>query len=309
VDVVMTEPARRALDLVERDAGARAAFVAAYTGEGDAIAALRARVAPDDSTDAAHERELDALRRTAFGRTTSPVEAARAAEAHALLARADESRAAAELALDAAIAAVLPDGTAPRHGSAAAGTAPDAARVDDSAAHGRGIPSRWRRLVPAGLVLGGCALGAGVAVAVSASLVVDQPENAVITPGALAIPPQPDESEVRGGDLEAAERWLQRVPTEADAIPVPLEDIVPESSRLVSGGKSDGTVWVAREVDGALCLVVAGRVNGALATSCATPEEFVERGAMVALNEGMAGVPSIGATWDGAHVYVTVGSE
>jgi hypothetical protein len=293
---VVPEAARRALDAVERDASARAILIAAYDGDGDAVTALRDRVVPDAAAAAARDRELDALRRAAFGRTSTSAEAVRAAEAHALLASADERRADDGRALDRAIAAVL---------AVPADPSPHPAR----ATHPGSPPAPRRRRLPALWALGGFALGAGIVAAVVAALPSAALDTALVTPGALAIPPGADETEARRGDVEAAERWLQRAWTAADAIPVPLEDIDPASTRLVSGGSSDGAVWVAREVDGGLCLVVAASVDGAYASSCATPEEFAERGAMVAVNEGMAGVPSIGATWDGAHVYLTVGSE
>jgi hypothetical protein len=298
------EAARRALDAVERDATARAILTAAYDGTGDAVAALRERAVPDAAAAAARDRELDALRRAAFGRTSTSAEAARAAHAHALLASADERRARDGRSLDRAIAAVLAETADPSPHPA--GTARSVESGTDSSPPP--APVRRRRL-PALWALGGFALGAGIVAVVAAALPTAAPETALVTPGDLAIPPGPDEAEVRRGDLEAAERWLQRAWTAADAIPVPLEDIDPASTRLVSGGSSDGAVWVAREVDGGLCLVVAASVEGAYASSCATLEEFAERGAMVAVNEGMAGVPSIGATWDGAHVYLTVGSE
>jgi hypothetical protein len=310
------EDARRALALVESDARARAVFEAAYAAaggarhdtadaaEGDALAALRQRVLPDAAARAARRRELDDLRRVAFDRTSSAEDEARAAEAHASLIALERAHHARKAALSTAVAAVL-----------AAPTVAAPVQVSDGepgvevAVGNIRPPSLWRRLA---LPVGAFALGIAVAaVAVPMLFTADAADPVTdFGTGEGLLPPEPVEAgALRPGDLEAAERWLAQPQTQTDLVELQFEDIDPSTTRLAAGGAGTGTTWVARDDDGGLCVVVTIGDASSFAASCSPPDMFVLHGAMVSLNQGVAGTPSIEAAWDGAHVYVTVGPE
>jgi hypothetical protein len=167
-------------------------------------------------------------------------------------------------------------------------------------------PLGFRRVLP---VAAAFVIGAVIAGSVASALVQ---QNTVTSPAleVLDIPVvEMPESELTG-DVAAAERWLAKPQTAEDALAVEFDDIVPESVHLVSGGPSaNGSAWIARDVDGGLCLVVSARVNGAYGASCSTPELFAQHGTMVTVNEGIAGLPGVTASWDGNHVYLTLGFE
>ena len=306
------EHARRALALVESDARARGVFEAAYAAgvdagdaaEGAAVAALRRRVLPDAAARAARRRELDDLRRVAFDRTNSPEDEARAAEAHASLVALERAHHARKAALTAAVAAVLAAPTA-----AAPVPVSDGEPGVEVAAGGIRPRSLWRRLA---LPVGAFALGIAVAaIALPLLFTEDAPDPvADFAAGEGLLPPEPVEAgALRPGDLEAAERWLAQPQTENDLVDLQFEDIDPSTTRLAAGGAGTGTTWVARDDDGGLCVVVTIGDASSFAASCSPPDMFVLHGAMVSLNQGVAGTPSIEAAWDGAHVYVTVGPE
>ena len=298
------EDARRALALVESDSRMRAAFEAAYAAEGDALAALRGRALPDAAARAARRHELDDLRRVAFGRTSSPEEEARAAEAHTALIALERAHHVRKAALAAAVAAVLAAPTV-----AAPVAVSDAEPGAEVAAGSIRPPSLWRRLA---LPVGAFALVIAVAaVALPLLFTPDAPDPvADFGTGEGLLPPEPVEAgALRPGDLEAAERWLAQPQTETDLVALQFEDIDPSTTRLAAGGAGAGTTWVARDDDGGLCVVVSIGAASSFAASCSPPDMFVLHGAMVSLNQGVAGTPSIEAAWDGAHVYVTVGPE
>jgi len=303
-----SDDARRALALVESDPDARAAFVAAvvaaYPAADDAVALLRERVLPDAAARAARRRELDDLRGIAFGRTITPGDEARAVDAHAAVVDAEQSQRALDAAIDAAVTAVLAAPAAsptarPEHAEPGAEVAAGVIRT----------PPLWRRLV---LPVGAFALGLAVAAVVVPVFFAEEPPAAVADfgTGEGLLPPEvAAAAALRPGDVEAAERWLDRPQTEADLVPLELDGIVASSTRMASGGGGADSVWVARGSDDGLCVVVSIGTEGAYASSCSPPDMFLLHGAMVSLNEGLAGRPSIEAEWDGAHVYVTVGPE
>ncbi|WP_382308695.1 hypothetical protein [Herbiconiux sp. UC225_62] len=100
--------ARRALDAVTHSVVARASFVAAYDGPGEAVGVLRqflARV--DDPTAREADRiRMEHLARTAFARADSAKEAKRADEALAVYQAEDRARTAQLAGLAKALAAV-----------------------------------------------------------------------------------------------------------------------------------------------------------------------------------------------------------
>jgi hypothetical protein len=100
--------ARRALDAVTHSVVARATFVAAYDGPGEAVGVLRQFLARVDDPVAreADRVRLENLARTAFARTSSPKEAKRADEALAVFHTEDHTRTAQLAGLANALAAL-----------------------------------------------------------------------------------------------------------------------------------------------------------------------------------------------------------
>src|SRR4051794_2524569 len=98
--------ARRALDLVSRSPAARAVFVAAYDGPGEAVGVLRqflARV-EDPVTRESDRVRMDQLARTAFARAESPAQVKRAEQALAVFRSEDHTRTAQVAGLEKALA-------------------------------------------------------------------------------------------------------------------------------------------------------------------------------------------------------------
>ncbi|MCS5717264.1 hypothetical protein N1027_03835 [Herbiconiux sp. CPCC 205763] len=100
--------ARRALEAVTHSVAARASFVAAYDGPGEAVGVLRQFLARADDPAAreADRLHMEKLARTAFARADSPKAAKRADEALAVFHTEDHTRTAQLSGLVKALAAL-----------------------------------------------------------------------------------------------------------------------------------------------------------------------------------------------------------
>ena len=310
----MIDLARQALELVVCDSDARAAFVAAYTGDGDAVAALRESVEPDAAAAEARDAELARLRRLAFGRTETHEDETVAAHARRDLEEIAAGERARRQALDRAVAAVLegrahppvddePETAArPDDGGGDDGDDDD----DDDPAAAAGDESARRRhpwILPAAV---GVAVGA--VLAASAGVLIrpggdtdDEPTPGVTSPGGLTyFLGDPPESTAVPGDLAAAERWFE--PEQSDDDLVGVGELRPEfdraSVRLVHSS-SLARVWVAKKVDGALCLETTETETQITIGTCATTGDFAVRG--LSLSSDV-----LTASWNGSQVRVVV---
>ena len=270
----------------------------------------------DAAPDAARDDEIHRLRRLAFGRTASPADEAAAqaalveltrieAELAAAEARAVEARAAAERAQAERDAAALE-----AEPSAPVEAAPAEPETDE--------PARWRRwIAPAGIGVAVGALIVGViTVAVPTGTAVRStgiPTNSAdggATPGDVNyfLPDLSDEGastdgtiagrSANRGDLRAAELWFAEPQTAADldGVGTLLPEYDRTSVRLVHSGSS-AKVWVAKRVDGQLCLEVTERLTDYTSGSCALPPDFSERGLTVSSD-------AITVRWNGSQVNV-----
>ena len=306
----MTDRASRALGVVERDAAARARFTAAYGRPGDPVALLRREVRPDAAADAAREAEVERLRRVAFDRTSTPEEEAAAEIARRELAHLEREEQTGREALARAIDTVLEAEAHPPPVVAVSGdvvaVSGDADPVSGDAylendAFEKESPRRPAWIVPAAVAL---VLG------VAATSAVWAWQGSAETPAALSVSRSPTPIEyflgdppdatAEPGDLEAAEVWFEREQTEEDLVGV--GELRPEfdraSVRLVHSSPV-ARVWVAKQVDGRLCLETTDTFSQVTNGTCAAAAEFAVRGLSVASNV-------LTADWNGPQVRVVL---
>lgn len=309
----MTDRAREALELVDADAEARDTYIAAYGPSSDAVAALRESVEPHAAAAEARDAELARLRRLAFGRTETHEDETVAAHARRDLEQIAAGERARRQALDRAVAAVL-EGRAhpPVDDEPETAARPDGGGDDDGdgddddpAAAAGDEPARRRHpwVLPAAV---GVAVGA--VLAASAGVLIrpgsgtdDEPTPGATSPGGLTyFLGDPPESTAVPGDLAAAERWFE--PEQSDDDLVGVGELRPEfdraSVRLVHSS-SLARVWVAKKVDGALCLETTETETQITIGTCATTGDFTARG--LSLSSDV-----LTATWNGAQVRVVV---
>ena len=275
----------------------------------------------DAAPDAARSDEIDRLRRIAFGRTSNADEESAAEAALAELARID-----AEIDTEreaARLAAVASAERAALSAELAADTAAEAAALDDAALSDAepvdAQPPRWRRwiapaavgLIVGAVVAGGFAFAFPPAPSTDAAaeatretirengestnvnyFLGDLSGNTTSTDGTIA------GMSANGGDLEAAERWFAEPQTDEDLVDV--GSLLPEfdrtSVRLVHAS-SIARAWVAKRVDGQLCLEVTERLTDYTSGSCALQPDFSERGLTVSSD-------AITVRWNGSQVNV-----
>ncbi len=105
------------------------------------------------------------------------------------------------------------------------------------------------------------------------------------------------------GDVQAAERWFSEPQSEEDLEGV--GSLLPEfdrsSVRLVHAS-SLAKVWVAKRVDGQLCLETTVTVTDLTTGSCALPPDFADRGLTVSSEV-------LTAVWNGSQLKVVATRE
>jgi hypothetical protein len=217
--------------------------------------------------------------RAAYGRTSSPADEARAAEAARELHDLDLQEAARTAALKRA--------------------ALDAADARVRRAHR--IRSRVVRVSSVLAVLGLAAAGAAL------WLLPPSPrdDQAVVEPMQLGhrevapLPTRGPAGAVTTGSAASAERWFDEDQTDADLVPVELPDSIDASTtRVVSTDMPGWTVWIARDTDANFCLIVHESADEDAVAACATPDDFTASGVLVS----SVGSTSISAFWDGFDV-------
>ena len=252
----------------------------------------------DAAPDAARTQEIDRLRRVAFGRTSNPDDERAARAALIELARIDAQVAAEREA--ARVAALPPEPVAEPAADSAA---------EPAEAPPEQHPPRWRRwLAPAavGLVVGALAASGLILAFPPASLAPDTASSTPAPDGIdyfLGDAPEVTSTDgtlagmtATGGDLQAAERWFAEPQTDADLEGVGslLPEFDRDSVRLVHASDI-ARAWVAKRVDGQLCLEVTVRETDYTSGSCALPPDFTERGLTVSSDP-------ITARWNGDQI-------
>ena len=104
------------------------------------------------------------------------------------------------------------------------------------------------------------------------------------------------------GDLDAAERWFTGEQTPEDMLPMPIDMIVPTTTRLVfqAPGKDAWSVWVGRSSrEIGFCLSVFHPQNGMSESTCGSADNFVSSGL------GMTTGTGVNVHWSGAGVSAT----
>jgi hypothetical protein len=296
----MTDRAREALELIERDGDARADFAAAYTGGADAVRALRERVEPDAAAAAAHDERLARLRRLAFGRTETGEDEAAATEARRELEAIAAGERARRDSLDRAIAAALGRRA---HPSSVPDTAPEAdtAEFDDPDDLEPEKPRRsWLLPAATGLVVGALVVAVLAWAYRPGAEATDAPTARPTSTGTTYFLGDPPPSTAVPGDLAAAERWFDTAQTDDDLVGV--GELRPEfdrdSVRLVHSSAL-ARVWLAKRVDGKLCLETTESATLITSGTCATTDDFASRGLSVSSNV-------LTANWNGAQVRVVL---
>jgi hypothetical protein len=116
-------------------------------------------------------------------------------------------------------------------------------------------------------------------------------------PGTL--PPTGSAAGAPSGGAANAQFWFDGPQTADDRTPTQLDRIDPDSTRAVDSDVEGWQIWVAKDVDDGLCLIVhetATEING---WSCKTPEQFAASGLLVTAT----GATPISAYWDGFDLH------
>ena len=264
----------------------------------------------DAAADAARADDVDRLRRVAFGRTSNADEESAAAQALSELARIDAQQEAERAA----------ERDAERESERMAAAAAAAVPLDEDLPVDEPVePARWRRWAAPALV------GAGAGALIVGGLVFAFPPKADI-PAALtttsdAVTDNGASTNVNyflgdlsengtdgtsvssGGDLAAAALWFADEQTDEDLDGV--GSLLPEfdrgSVRLVHASPV-ARAWVAKRVDGQLCLEVTVSETDYTSGSCALPPEFTETGLTVSTD-------TVTVRWNGGQVKVLIAKD
>ena len=260
-------------------------------------------------SDAAERVRLDALRRTAFGRTRSPADEAAAAKALAALRTEHEQRERKAAERRAFECAAEPDHTAstPDPDAPVSERSAPFARVHPatSARRNRG-EARW--LVPAASLL--AAVGAVVA---AIALAGDGDDLAATTTTSPPSAPLADASpfivpgSAGAGSVVAAAQWFLEPQSSDDAFPGVdgFDSIDAESTRLVWGADGDWSLWVATTVDSELCLLASSATNRETVVTCTPQAAFLESGLTLTHSNGID--PEFSVFWNGNSITQTGG--
>jgi hypothetical protein len=164
------------------------------------------------------------------------------------------------------------------------------------------IRSRVARVTGTLVVLGLLAAGGAAMWLAPPASRDDQPIVDTMELGHREVAPLPTRvpsEAVTTGSAASAERWFDAEQTDADLAPVELPDSIdPSTTRVVNTDMPGWTVWVAKDADGNLCLVVHESAAADAVAQCATPDDFTASGVLVS----SVGSTSITAFWDGFDV-------
>jgi hypothetical protein len=280
---------RAVLKLVDHDLDARQQLIAAYTGQGDALAALRE--AADDTSPALPTRLIE-LRRTAFGRTNTPAEEHAAAEALTALNAEEARRATDATALLVATAAV--EEWAASRAAVSSNNPESPSDMDEQRGaeptHGA---RRWalRPLALASVILGSMAIGAMAATlwtnATKAGGTPDSQAEASARPPGGVTNVAPGTEAIDAGTIKStgpgsstsAEEWFQKPAKAGDVFPNAelIDGLNASSTRLVGGTPKNLSLWVGKTNDDGLCLIMSvpsAQDTIESMTSCASRQQF-----------------------------------
>jgi hypothetical protein len=275
------ERAANALARVESDPAALATFLAAYSGDEDAVPALREAADPAVASSASLARaaRLTEYERVAYGRTNTPDEEAVAAHASDEIVWEEDHRAAISAALEAAVAALDPAGK-----TASAPSAPAAQTDPEPAPAAR---KRFRFIVPVVVAVAIVGIAVGAIIATGAG---GQPgATGSETPKSTATGAPIGGSVTRTYTADQVSGWFSATATGADTFPRPSYltsiGLNSGSTRFIATGATGWSLWVGKSTAGATCLLLNGTIKTPTKSlSSCLPSAAIAQGKAIVIN-------------------------
>jgi hypothetical protein len=280
------ERAANALARVESDPAALATFLAAYSGDEDAVPALREAADPAVASAASLARaaRLTEYERVAYGRTNTPDEEAVAAHARDEIVWEEDHRATISAALEAAVAALDPAG-----GAISAPTAP-AAKTDADPADQEAAPvarKRFRFTVPVVVAVAIVGIAVGAIIATGAG---GQPGSTGLgTPKPTPTGAPIGGSVTRTYTADQVSGWFSATATGADTFPQPSYltaiGLNNGSTRFIATGATGWSLWVGKSTAGQTCLLLNGTIKTPTRSlSSCLPSAAIAQGRAIVIN-------------------------
>jgi hypothetical protein len=276
------ERAANALARVESDPAALATFLAAYSGDEDAVPALREAADPAVASAASLARaaRLTEYERVAYGRTNTPDEEAVAANARDEIVWEEDHRATISAALEAAVAALDPAGE-----TASAPSAPAAPTDPEPAPAAR---KRFRFIVPVVVAVAIVGIAVGAIIATGAGRQPGSTGSGTPKPSATGGAPIGG-SVTRTYTADQVSGWFSATATGADTFPRPsyLTSIGLNSSstRFIATGSTGWSLWVGKSSAGQTCLLLNGTIKTPTKSlSSCLPSAAIGQGKAIVIN-------------------------
>jgi hypothetical protein len=272
------ERAANALARVESDPAALATFLAAYSGDEDAVPALREAADPAVASAASLARaaRLTEYERVAYGRTNTPDEEAVAANARDEIVWEEEHRATISAALEAAVAALDPAGeTASAPSARAAQTDPEPPPL---------ARKRFRLTVPVVVAVAIVGIAVGAVIATGAGR---QPgDSGTPKPSATGAPIG---GVTRTYTADQVSGWFSATATGADTFPRPSYltsiGLNNDSTRFIATGSTGWSLWVGKSTAGQTCLLLNGTIKTPTRSlSSCLPSAAIAQGKAIVIN-------------------------
>ncbi|MDQ1563656.1 MAG: hypothetical protein QOI14_607 [Actinomycetota bacterium] len=275
------ERAATALTRVESDPAALATFLAAYSGDEDAVPALREAADPTVASAASLARaaRMAEYERAAYGRTNTPDEEAVAANARDEIVWEEDHRAAISAALEAAVAALDPAGPAANAPSAsAASTDPEPAPA---------ARKRFRFTVPVVVAVAIVGIVVGAIIATGAGRQPGSTGSGTSTPSATAVPI--GGSVTRTYTADQVSGWFSATATGADTFPrlsyLTSIGLNNDSTRFIATSATGWSLWVGKSTTGQTCLLLNGTIKTPTRSlSSCLPSAAIAQGKAIVIN-------------------------
>jgi hypothetical protein len=275
------ERAANALARVESDPAALATFLAAYSGDEDAVPALLEAADPAVASAASLARaaRLTEYERVAYGRTNTPDEEAVAANARDEIVWEEDHRSAISAALEAAVAALDPAGEA-----ASAPSAPAAQTELEPPPVAR---KRFRFTVPVVVAVAIVGIAVGAVIATGVGRQPGSTGSGTPTPSATGAPI--GGSVTRTYTADQVSGWFSATATGADTFPRPSYltsiGLNNDSTRFIATGSAGWSLWVGKSPAGQTCLLLNGTIKTPTKSlSSCLPSAAIGQGRAIVIN-------------------------
>jgi hypothetical protein len=296
--------AANALTRVESDPAALATFLAAYSGDEDAVPALREAADPSVASAASLARavRLTQYERVAYGRTNTPDEEAAAAHARDEIVWEEDHRASISAALEAAVAALesvaglasapvasaasSPAGPADPGSPAGPADPADPASPAGPADPAPAVRERFRFTIPVVVAV------AVVGVAVGAIIATGALRPLTDAGGSRTPSPTPTRAPsfvTRTYTADQVSGWFAATVTSVDAFPRPSYlsslGLRGGDTRFIATVATGWSLWVGKSTAGATCLLINGTVAAPTTSlSNCLPAAAIAQGKAVVIN-------------------------